>query len=672
MFSSLSRAAIFGSACVLAIVAACGGIGIWSASNLTAALAESQRSASLLQNHLSADMMHDAIRGDVLASLLSSDPRYGMSVEAAKTDLAEHVENFNASIAREGELAATEDERTTLAALRAPLDAYAASAANIIDLAGRDPSSAVAALPSFFEQFGMLEEAMEHATGVIDANSAAAAERADQAARMATILLWGSVIIGVLAAIAIAFAARRFIVDPLLALSATMRKLAGGDNSVSIPGEGRADEIGDMAHAVVGFRDAAIEKLRLEANAEQQRLAADAEKARSEQERMSLLEGERAAEAQRRKELEAELLQREAQRREEDARQREEMEAERARNEAAKRAADEKQRAEVEAVLRAAADTQARVVEALAKGLDRLAAGDLTVALTDALPVEYEKLKQDFNSAAARLHDAVSGVAASTGSIDTDSNEIAASVDNLSRRTENQAASLEQTAAALEQITATVTKTAGSTREAANVVNVARTEASGSGEIVRRAIAAMEEIKQSSSQIAQIIGVIDEIAFQTNLLALNAAVEAARAGDAGRGFAVVAGEVRALAQRSAEAAKEIKALINTSTEHVGTGADLVGKTGESLLRIAERVAEIEQVVSEITASAQEQSAALGEVNVAINQMDQVTQQNAAMVEETAAASHSLMEKARELSALVERFQLRGKGQSQASAVRRAA
>jgi methyl-accepting chemotaxis protein len=231
------------------------------------------------------------------------------------------------------------------------------------------------------------------------------------------------------------------------------------------------------------------------------------------------------------------------------------------------------------------------------------------------------------------------------------------SSNDLSKRTEQQAASLEQTAAALDQITATVKKTADGAIQARSAVATAKADAENSGVVVGQAVTAMGEIEQSSRKISSIIGVIDEIAFQTNLLALNAGVEAARAGDAGRGFAVVASEVRALAQRSAEAAKEIKALISASNTQVAAGVGLVGETGKALTRIVTQIAEINGVVTDIAASAQEQATGLNEVNTAVNQMDQVTQQNAAMVEESTAASFALAQEAEDLTRMMSQFKV---------------
>jgi methyl-accepting chemotaxis protein len=307
----------------------------------------------------------------------------------------------------------------------------------------------------------------------------------------------------------------------------------------------------------------------------------------------------------------------------------------------------------------AAAREQALVVSSLAEGLERIASGDMTYRVETEFPGDYRKLRDDFNAAITQLEAALRQIAESTAGIQTGSKEISHAADDLSRRTEQQAAALEETAAALDQITATVRRTADGANHAREVVAGAKADATKSGEVVRGAVAAMNQIETSAKQISQIIGVIDEIAFQTNLLALNAGVEAARAGDAGRGFAVVAQEVRALAQRSAEAAKEIKALISASSAQVDQGVKLVGETGQSLERIVGQVNEINTVVAEIAASAQEEATGLNQVNGAVNQMDQVTQQNAAMVEQSTAASHSLLHEANELVKLLSAFSISG-------------
>ncbi len=372
-----------------------------------------------------------------------------------------------------------------------------------------------------------------------------------------------------------------------------MLQLAEGHLGVEIPSVQRRDEVGTICRALVVFKDAAGQRLRLEEEAVQRREAEAAE--------LALRESE-ASEAARR---------------------------------------------------------QSQVVSAMAIGLERLSQGDLIARLTDAFATEYEELRRHFNLAAETLQATMMEVASTAHTIESGASEISSAANDLSRRTEQQAASLEQTAAALDEITATVRKTAEGAAQVQAVVSTVKDDAERSDEVVRRAIVAMGEIEKSSQQVGQIVGVIDEIAFQTNLLALNAGVEAARAGDAGRGFAVVASEVRALAQRSADAAREIKKLISTSAAEVGRGVQLVDETGQALQRIVGHVATVNGAVTEITASTREQARGLAEVNTAVNHMDQVTQQNAAMVEQSTAASHSLAEEAQALTRLTGHFQIGG-------------
>ncbi|WP_271165499.1 methyl-accepting chemotaxis protein [Brevundimonas intermedia] len=400
-----------------------------------------------------------------------------------------------------------------------------------------------------------------------------------------------AIALATVAALAAGLVVARSIVGALTGIGDRMGRLSGGDTTIDVPHAQRKDELGKMGIALIAFRDAAVEKMELEAEGAALRTQSDEERARNQ------------------------------------------------------RAAD------------ALAREQATVVAALGEGLEHLTRGDLTYSITQDFPGDYAKLKADFNTAIAQLQQAMGVVLGNVAGIRSGAGEISQAADDLSRRTEQQAASLEETAAALDEITATVNKTASGARQASDVVQSAKGDAETSGVIVRDAVEAMHAIEGSSAQINQIIGVIDEIAFQTNLLALNAGVEAARAGEAGRGFAVVASEVRALAQRSAEAAKEIKTLISASTTQVGSGVKLVGQTGEALQRIVDRVAEIDGLVSEIAASAQEQAVGLAQVNTAVNQMDQVTQQNAAMVEQSTAASHSLAQEAEALQTSVAQFKV---------------
>jgi methyl-accepting chemotaxis protein len=445
---------------------------------------------------------------------------------------------------------------------------------------------------------GEADRSMAPVEGALDdlakINAATLQNAKDLQGKATTVAEW-SLYIGlgltILIALAASWVLSRGIANPVLKMVGYMRKLQGGDNAVEIPEARRKDEFGQMAIAILAFRDAAIDKIRIEKEALANRSQSEVERANSE--------------------------------------------------------AEKARKAEEDAV----------AIGALAQGLAAVANGDLTHRMTAQVAPQAEQLKADFNSAVAQLQEAMTVVATNVAAIRSGSGEISQAADDLSRRTEQQAASLEETAAALDEITATVNRTASGARQASDTVQAAKGDAETSGNVVRDAVSAMGAIEKSAQEISQIIGVIDEIAFQTNLLALNAGVEAARAGDAGRGFAVVASEVRALAQRSAEAAKEIKVLISASTTQVNTGVSLVGQTGEALQRIVSRVAEIDGLVSEIAASAQEQATGLQQVNTAVNQMDQVTQQNAAMVEESTAASHSLSQEAESLAGSVARFQI---------------
>ena len=378
----------------------------------------------------------------------------------------------------------------------------------------------------------------------------------------------------------------RTIARPITTLTAAMAQLAQGDNDITVDAE-RADELGDMARAVLVFRDAALAK----AEADLAKADADREKALAD---------------------------------------------------LAKVGADEAQR---------------RVVESLDTALEALASGDLTHVISRPFAPEYERLRKSFNSAVEGLEQSISSVARSAQSVHSGAAEIYSASEDLSRRTEQQATSLQETSTATEQVTSMVGQTAQRAADARTAITVATTNASEGGAIVDEAVLAMDAIQASSEEIAQIINLIDGIAFQTNLLALNAGVEAARAGDAGRGFAVVATEVRALAQRSADAARDIKALITKSSEQVSCGVGRVGDTGKMLARIGSKIGDTNTLISEIAHSTGTQADKLKQVNSAVASMDSMTKQNAAMVKEATAAARNLATEADELTRLVARFRL---------------
>jgi methyl-accepting chemotaxis protein len=304
-----------------------------------------------------------------------------------------------------------------------------------------------------------------------------------------------------------------------------------------------------------------------------------------------------------------------------------------------------------------ATQAQSRVVESLGTGLSSLAGNDLTHRIGDDFPADYAQLRTDFNHAMAVVEAMMGNIADSATVIRRGAGEISQASDNLSSRTEQQAAGLEQTAAAMDEITGAVRQTA---REAARASGIAREThevATRGGDIAGRAVDAMQGIQRASGEIADVIALIDGIAFQTNLLALNAGIEAARAGDAGKGFAVVASEVRALAQRSADAANDVKARINASTAQVQAGVQFVNETETTLTAILGGVAQVTEAIAAIADAADQQSNGLHQVNTAITEMDSLTQQNAAMVEEATAAARSLDSQADELAREVGRFQV---------------
>jgi methyl-accepting chemotaxis protein len=316
----------------------------------------------------------------------------------------------------------------------------------------------------------------------------------------------------------------------------------------------------------------------------------------------------------------------------------------------------EAQRKAVEQAGIEATARQAKIIDSLAQGLKNLADGNLTFRIDD-LPEAYWQVRDDFNRAMLQLQEAIGNIAVASAEVSNAAAEIATSTTDLSQRTEEQAASLEQTSASMEEIAVTVRKNAENAQHANQLTRNTHEVADRGGEVVAQAVVAMAQIEQSSGRISDIISVIDEIARQTNLLALNAAVEAARAGEAGRGFAVVASEVRSLAQRSSQAAKDIKDLITSSAGQVKNGVELVNRAGASLKEILDSIRQVADIVAEITNASTEQAAGIEEINKALNQMDEVTQQNSALVEENAATAKTLEEQSGAMDVRIGAFRL---------------
>ncbi|WP_448188528.1 methyl-accepting chemotaxis protein [Azospirillum sp. sgz301742] len=438
----------------------------------------------------------------------------------------------------------------------------------------------------------------------------------------------GAVVLGLL----LAWLVARSIVRPVTEMTDSMGKLAAGDLAVTIPALANQDEIGRMAQAVQVFKDNAVEKKRMD-EAERERLEAE----------------RKAEEAQRVREAaigqEIALLI--------DAVSKGDL------SERIDLAGKDGFYKTMSEGINRLTDTVQGVIADLAEVLGALAQGNLNKRVTRDYQGAFQNLKTDVNATSDKLTEIVGSITEATRTIASASSEVSMGSSDLAERTEQQASSLEETAASMEELGATVRSNADNAQRANRMATDAHKAAENGGAVVGSAVGAMRRIEEASRKITDIIGVIDEIAFQTNLLALNAAVEAARAGDAGRGFAVVAQEVRTLAQRSAQASKEIKALIMASDGQVKDGVGLAEKAGDALGGIVSSVREVASLISEMASASSEQATALDEINSTIAQMDEMTQKNAALVEETTAAAQAMSGQAQHLTELVGFFQLTG-------------
>ncbi|NYZ17855.1 HAMP domain-containing protein [Azospirillum sp. RWY-5-1] len=477
------------------------------------------------------------------------------------------------------------------------------------------------------------EEFAQLADRTIDLQSAARTDllsttSAEMAAGRTGDLTVASVVI--VLGIFLAFAVSRSIVRPVQGMTSAMQRLAGGDLAVDVPATADRDEIGEMAKSVLVFKENAIEKKRM-ADAEAERLEAErrADEAQRARERAigeeiaALIDGVSRGDLSRRLDLAGK---------------------------------DGFYRTMAEGINRLT-DTVANVITDLGEVLSALAAGDLDKRVARDYQGAFQRVKDDVNATSAKLAEIVGQITTAADTIASASAEVSAGSSDLADRTEQQASSLEETAASMEELGATVRSNAENAQRANRMAADARKAAENGGGVAGSAIAAMKRIESASRKITDIIGVIDEIAFQTNLLALNAAVEAARAGDAGRGFAVVAQEVRQLAQRSAQASKEIKALILDSDGQVRDGVELVKSAGDALNGIVDGVQQVAALIAEMASASTEQATALDEINATIAQMDEMTQKNAALVEEATAAAQAMAGQAGDLKEHVSFFKL---------------
>ena len=525
------------------------------------------------------------------------------------------------------ESAADATELDQLKTIRGALDSYFDDIRAMVAVAETNPADA-AAIAAALDRALAGQKVVTDTVKVYSnySGEALAAARADALSSSTTAMIVAG--ISALAFILIGAAistivARRGIVMPIRSLTQAMSRLAQGDLQGTAVDAGRRDEIGEMARAVEVFRNNALA--------------------------MQQLKAQEAALHERSSDLQSSIAA---------------VVASAVAGDFSGRISKDYQNDDLNRFARSVNELVGSVDSAVAemrRVIAALADADLTQSMDGRFQGAFAELQGNVNATMVTLRATMNNVRSAASTINDNSAELSSAANDLSKRTEQQAAALEETAAALDEITATVRAASSRANEARDMVHETRQSAAKSGEIVRSAVDAMGRIEDSSNKISQIISVIDEIAFQTNLLALNAGVEAARAGEAGRGFAVVAQEVRELAQRSANAAKEIKTLITASASEVEGGVSLVRSTGDALLEIENLVNRVNGHVESIATAAREQATALAEINSSVNQMDQMTQKNAAMVEETTAASTTLAQESVHLQAMLQNFKLDGQG-----------
>jgi methyl-accepting chemotaxis protein len=492
-----------------------------------------------------------------------------------------------------------------LVKVRSEVATYMKQVKNVIEMADGDPASALMFMTGAERSFAVIQQLSDEMTKTSnDVRDREIAVANAELERQAVVLI-ATMLAAVFVGGLVSLVVGRGIARPVVGITDAIKRMAQGDFDQVLPGLGRKDEIGGIAAAVGAFKLKAVENATREAEAVIARNAREAE----ETARRQLAETEMQAKA---------------------------------------------------------AQERAAVVGALAEGLGKLAKGDLTFRLGRDAADTYQQIRDDFNTAITQLQETIEAIATSIREVASTAGEISSSTTDLSQRTEEQAANLEETSASMEQLSTTVKKNAESAQEANQVAAGTSVVAVRGSSVVAEVVNAMARIEDSSRKISDIIGVIDEIARQTNLLALNAAVEAARAGEAGRGFAVVASEVRSLAQRSSQAAKDIKGLITSSTGQVREGVELVNRAGASLTEIVEAIKRVAEIVSQIASASGEQSTGIDQVSAALSQMDNVTQQNSALVEQNAAAANALEQQSRAMAERISIFRFTAAPYAQAA------
>ncbi|MFM5930494.1 MAG: HAMP domain-containing methyl-accepting chemotaxis protein [Novosphingobium sp.] len=599
-----------------------------------ASLDQLNRSTTLLRNHLEADMGHDAIRGEVVSILASAVHREINAAEAA-TELQARIADFRSHYERTLAFRGEPAIQSAAAAVRGDVEAYLADAADMARAGAAGTPIAPARFEGFMQRFERLEKGMAAISDAVQANAARTAQEAEGSARIVLIVNWLCFLLVAATLAGIGLFLRQHILAPIQRVAETVQRIGENDFTCELPDAARADEIGTLASALGDLR---AKLLASEArNSEQAKricgmIEAVAESGAGPQPHAfthgEALDGTLAPLVEALQRLRAKL---------------QAVEADRAAKE------------------RAMAQQEKDIVESIGAALTRLSGGDLQTRIESNLGGAFAPLKTDFNNAIERLAASLGAISVSTEDLLGTAREIGCAVDDLAGRNERQAANIQQIVADITQVTGAVgdaSQAIGTAQTAMDEVNCGVTNVDA---VIARAVAAMDAIEASSNAIGKIITLIDGIAFQTNLLALNAGVEAARAGDAGKGFAVVATEVRALAQRSASAAADIKELISGSTGQVQSGVTLVRDAGTSLRAITEKVKEIADIMEMVTANAQQQAVTLTEIDSSAQSLERIAQSNVAGIEEVNASCQQIVDATQRVAQQLSGFALTGKG-----------